>query len=30
MIDMYEEAPVDFTDRLHTYYKKLKSTKTNS
>ncbi len=30
MIDMYEEAPVDFTDRLHTYFKEFKSTKTNS
>lgn len=25
MVDMYEEAAVDFTDRLHTYFKEFKS-----
>ncbi len=25
MVDMYEEAAVDFTDRLHTYFKEIKS-----
>lgn len=30
MVDMYEEAAVDFTDRLHTYFKEFKSTKNHS